>query len=550
MPIQPMEMKNNLARIVAVFLLSLCYPRQGVPFPEPATQQPSIRVGLVEERTSVNFTVHEKIQFRYKDGTLASTMRNSGDWRVEAVNAVPAVVRYYLSVGVKNNRVAAEKLVARLSQKGLQADIRVVSRRKSIHLPFYPKTIYRVLLKNSFISEDAAKDYKADIAEKINVDVLKIPLGKSKGKLRFTHPRSKTWFESAKPVIMDVNNVEISAVDVGTGYHWQTTQKRRYRGRIEFVLDDTGGITVVNELPLENYLQGVIPSEMPSAFPLEALKAQAICARSEAINKIGIRHAYAPFDVCDDVHCQVFSGTTNLSSRTNTAVRETRGEFMIYDHGIVQAFYSGVCGGHTENNENVWNMDAEPYLRGVVDGSASSSRKKWSLQNEKYVRMWIDGYPDMYCNTATNSVPHALNYGKKYYRWQVVYTRKKLQTLIEQKTGIRFGQLLDLVPLKRGVSGRIMELKIRGTQKSFVLKKELLIRQTMSATTLYSSCFYVTRIGRKNKPPATFVLRGAGWGHGVGMCQIGAARMALSGLACENILKHYYKGTFLKKLYH
>ncbi len=543
-------MKNNLAKIGIIFLLFVCYPTLGIPFSESAKQQPIVRVGLVEERSAVNFTVHEKIQFRYKDGTLASIMRNSGDWRVEAVNSVPATVRYYLSVGVKNNHAAAEKLIALLSQKGLQAYIEVISRRKSIHLPYYPKTIYRVLLKSNFVSETAANAYKAEIAKKINVDVLKIPQGKSQGKVRFTHLRSKTWFESAEPVFIDVNNLGISAVDVGTGFHWQTTQKRRYRGRIEFVLDDTGGITVVNELPLESYLQGVIPSEMPSSFPLEALKAQAICARSEAINKIGIRHAYAPFDVCDDVHCQVFSGTTNVSSRTNTAVRETRGEFMIYANEIVNAFYSGVCGGHTENNENVWNMDAEPYLRGVVDGSVSSFRRNWSLQNEKDVRMWIEGYPDMYCNTATNSVPQALNYGKKYYRWQVIYPRNKLQALIEQKTGIRFGQLLDLVPLKRGVSGRIMELKIHGTKRSFVLKKELLIRQTLSATTLYSSCFYVTRTGRKNKPPTTFVLHGAGWGHGVGMCQIGAARMALSGLSCEDILKHYYTGTYLKKLYH
>jgi SpoIID/LytB domain protein len=172
-----------------------------------------------------------------------------------------------------------------------------------------------------------------------------------------------------------------------------------------------------------------------------------------------------------------------------------------------------------------------------------------SLQDEKKFRKWIDSSPDVYCNTIRKKVPSSLNYYKKYFRWKFEYDRKELEEIIRNKTGEDFGLLIDLIPLKRGVSGRIIELEIVGTKKRFVISKELAIRQALSKSTLYSAAFYVIKQGGSRNRPKKFILKGGGWGHGVGMCQVGAGVMAYLGKKFAEILKHYYRCIALKTLY-
>ncbi len=510
------------------------------------TEPPRIRVGILEGRSQVAFKVDGKLSFVNPEGNFALRGVQSGRWKIEVINSRPADFAYRLSVGTRKSRAEAEEVLRSVKNKGLDAHINRIE-TSDLSIPYIHKSVYQIILDNKFSSEREAKIHQGKIQKKTNSEIIKIPQNASQGNLRFTNLDSKYNFDSSGPIRLSAAQMQLADVEVGSGFHWETTEHRMYSGTFEFSLDQDGMITAINELFLEDYLKGVVPSEMPAGFPYEALKAQAITARVEAISKIGLRHPFEPFDLCDEVHCQVFGGLSKNAEKSDKAVESTRGIFMIHRNEIPEAFYAGVCGGHTENNENVWLINAQRYLRGVLD--RDGNRLRTPLSEERNVKKWIDSSPDVYCNSTRKNGPKSVNYSKKYFRWQVEYKRQELGKIISEKTGEDFGELVDLVPLKRGVSGRIINLEIVGTKKRFIINRELPIRQALSKKTLYSGCFYVKKKGRSKGLTHTFILKGAGWGHGVGMCQVGAAVMAHSGKKFDQILTHYYKGIFLQKLY-
>ncbi|MBN1664341.1 MAG: SpoIID/LytB domain-containing protein, partial [Deltaproteobacteria bacterium] len=288
-------------------------------------------------------------------------------------------------------------------------------------------------------------------------------------------------------------------------------------------------------------VEGVIPSEMPSGFPLEALKAQAVAARGKVLGAWGVIHQTDPYDVCARVHCQVYSGLSKCDPRTTRAARETAGIVMYSDGKMVDAIFCGVCGGHTEDVDLAWGGKAYDYLKGTFDGP-NSMKKYGPLHIEENARRWIDDNPEVFCNANQHTVPAALDYTKKYFRWEVRLTPDEIRNALSKRK-IEIGDVLDLIPLERGVSGRIIRLKVVGSEGERIIRGELNIRQALSTTTLWSSCFYV------RQEDCQFILKGAGWGHGVGMCQTGAAIMALGGKKFHEILKHYYRSVELKRLY-
>jgi SpoIID/LytB domain protein len=223
-------------------------------------------------------------------------------------------------------------------------------------------------------------------------------------------------------------------------------------------------------------------------------------------------------------------------------VTETCGLILKHEDKICDTFYSGVCGGYTENNENVWEGEPRTYLQGSVDAEQINLSDSF-LQNEDNVRRWIESSPKVFCNTQQGIVPDFLKYTTKYFRWQVSYSQSELSDIIAKKTGQNIGSLLDIVPLRRGVSGRLTEIELRGTRRTIIIEKELNIRKTLSENYLYSSCFVVDR------QETEFIIKGAGWGHGVGMCQTGAAMMALNGYNFKQILQHYYQQAEIVRLY-
>ncbi len=375
----------------------------------------------------------------------------------------------------------------------------------------------------------------------------------------------------------DVNaSFVLHAVVIGVNFHWEREEDQAFRGSLSFIVENNQ-ITAINILSVEDYLISVISSEMSATSSEELLKAHAVVSRSwllaqidksrqigsgkyqtsfitdDEIVKWYDREDHINYDVCADDHCQRYQGITRASTpMVVKVINETYGEVLSYNGSICDARYYKSCGGITELFENAWEPVSHPYLQKVVDNPVKPEGFDTDLQNEQNAVNWIKGNPHAFCNTTDKAVlAQVLNdYDQEtsdFYRWKVTYSRDEISDLIKDRTGIDFGTISDLIPLSRGSSGRITRLRIAGSKKTIIIGKELEIRKALSRTHLYSSCFYVekqTAVGQ-----TLFVLHGAGWGHGVGLCQIGAAVMGAKGYLYRDILKHYFKGVILEKIY-
>ena len=351
-------------------------------------------------------------------------------------------------------------------------------------------------------------------------------------------------------------------VVIGVNFHWQRLETQTFRGSLR-LLADGGKIWAINDLPVEDYLESVISSEMSAQSSLPLLMAHAVISRSWLMSQIDGNTApntqashgdafirwydhtdHTLFDVCADDHCQRYQGITKETSpNVAEAIRRTRGELLTYGDEICDARFSKCCGGAMEEFQYCWDDTPKPYLKGIGDTPEETIP---DLTVEENARQWILSSPKSFCNTTDKRIlSQVLNdYDQEttdFYRWRVSYTQEELSKLVEKKLGAGLGTITDMRPLKRGTSGRICELRITGTKKTIVVGKELEIRRALSESHLYSSAFVVEKQGD------TFMLIGAGWGHGVGLCQIGAAVMGDKGYAYDEILRHYYPGAEIEK---
>ena len=351
-------------------------------------------------------------------------------------------------------------------------------------------------------------------------------------------------------------------VVIGVNFHWQRLETQTFRGSLR-LLADGGKIWAINDLPVEDYLESVISSEMSAQSSLPLLMVHAVISRSWLMSQIDGNTApntqashgdafirwydhtdHTLFDVCADDHCQRYQGITKETSpNVAEAIRRTRGELLTYGDEICDARFSKCCGGAMEEFQYCWDDTPKPYLKGIGDTPEETIP---DLTVEENARQWILSSPNSFCNTTDKRIlSQVLNdYDQEttdFYRWRVSYTQEELSKLVEKKLGAGLGTITDMRPLKRGTSGRICELRITGTKKTIVVGKELEIRRALSESHLYSSAFVVEKQGD------TFTLIGAGWGHGVGLCQIGAAVMGDKGYAYDEILRHYYPGAEIEK---
>lgn len=361
-------------------------------------------------------------------------------------------------------------------------------------------------------------------------------------------------------------------VKIGIDFHWQRSQEQSFRGNLFLSASSDSSFNLINEISLEDYLESVISSEMSAQASLEFLKAQAITARSWLVamfakkktmrsnpaskneNEIVVWqdvNNHMGFDVCADDHCQRYQGITRIiSENVHTAIKDTRGILLVYAGDICDARYYKSCGGQTEIFTTAWEDKSPDYLKSVTDDVEQHS----PIQSEAQAKGWLTGRPQAYCNTTDKELlgrilPVFDQETLDFYRWQVIYKRQDLEEIIRKKSGIDVGTLQNLIPLERGSSGRIFKLKIEGSKRSVIVGKELEIRRWLSANHLLSSAFVVSKTNAADGSVESFILTGGGWGHGVGLCQIGAAVMATKGFKAEEILAHYFTGTKLQKLY-
>lgn len=368
---------------------------------------------------------------------------------------------------------------------------------------------------------------------------------------------------------------ELKDVTIGINFHWERKEVQRFGGTLRIIIEaDT--LTAVNVISIEEYLTSVISSEMSATASLELLKAHAVISRSWLMDKLCMKNqayginrqnetssssdisdssiikwydheAHTNFDVCADDHCQRYQGITRAStSQAVEAVTSTRGEVLMHNGKICDARFSKCCGGAFEEFQNCWENVPHPYLIGGRDCKTETSLPDLTIESE--ADKWIRTSPAAFCNTQDKKVLGQVlnNYDQEtvdFYRWKVSYSQQELSELIRKRSGIDFGEIIDLIPVERGTSGRIIRLKIVGTLRTVTIGKELEIRRTLSSSHLYSSAFVI------DKEYQRFIITGAGWGHGVGLCQIGAAVMGEQGYSYKEILSHYYPGSSLEKQY-
>lgn len=371
-------------------------------------------------------------------------------------------------------------------------------------------------------------------------------------------------------------------VTIGINFHWERQETQIFQGILKLVVEE-GKITAINILPVEDYLVSVISSEMKATSSLEFLKAHAVVSRSWLYAQIEKRKTlgeketgsffsftkndselirwydredHTIFDVCADDHCQRYQGITKATKEeVIEAVHATHGQVLTYNGEICDARFSKCCGGVTEQFEYCWEDKHLPYLKAKADISEDGDQKNANdLTQEREADHWIRTSPKAFCNTKDKHIISQIlnNYDQEtsdFYRWKVSYTQAELAELIRQRTKTDYGDIIDLIPMQRGKSGRITRLQIVGSKKAMCIGKELEIRRTLSSSHLFSSAFVVDKGETTEGVPQTFTLIGAGWGHGVGLCQIGAAVMGEQGYTYNQILLHYYDGAEIKAMY-
>ena len=364
----------------------------------------------------------------------------------------------------------------------------------------------------------------------------------------------------------------LRGVTIGVNFHWERKEDQRFGNNLKFIVEGDK-ITAINLIGVEDYLTSVISSEMSATASEELLKAHAVISRSWLLAQMAKnkeittskstysafteneqerikwydREDHINFDVCADDHCQRYQGMTRQSTtKVREAIEATWGELLKYDGKICDARFSKSCGGAFEEFQNCWENVRYPYLAKQRDSKRITELPDLTQEEEAF--KWITGSPEAFCNTTDKEILSQVlnNYDQEttdFYRWRVEYTSEELSALILKRIGIDFGLVTDLIPVERGTSGRLIKLKIVGSKRTLTIGKELEIRKALSPSHLYSSAFVVLKENGK------FVLVGAGWGHGVGLCQIGAAVMGAQGYKYKDILLHYYIGASIEKEY-
>lgn len=372
---------------------------------------------------------------------------------------------------------------------------------------------------------------------------------------------------------------ELEEVTIGIHFHWERKENQRFQGALKLIVEEEK-LTAVNIVGVEDYLTSVISSEMSATASPELLKAHAVISRSWLLAQINKnkelkeeqacyttchqteeelirwydREDHTLYDVCADDHCQRYQGITRASTQAvREAIEATRGKVLMHDGSICDARFSKCCGGAFEEFAYCWEEKHLPYLSKQRDSKTDTSLPDLTVEAE--AEKWIRSKPTAFCNTSDKQVLGQVlnNYDQEttdFYRWEVCYTQSELADLIRRRSGFDFGEIIDLQPVARGTSGRLWKLRIVGTKRTMIIGKELEIRRTLSESHLYSSAFVVDKLGASaERIPQGYRIVGAGWGHGVGLCQIGAAVMGEQGYTYDDILLHYYPGADIEKIY-
>ncbi|GMV40887.1 MAG: hypothetical protein AMXMBFR64_26030 [Myxococcales bacterium] len=458
-------------------------------------------------------------------------------WEARLEGPSPSVVRYQVVVA----RIPAARAteVKDTRQRWLDRDFKVRVVELGSVFGFYGRVldsrVSLVCIDKTYETADEALEVASTLASAYDDAVVSLheeAVRRATGQVILTDGTTTIRNRDAIWVEARGGGVTVEDVEFGVGFPWHGRETRTYAGRIALSVDRSGRLAAINQVAAEKLLKGLVPAEIYASSPEATLRAQAITARGELLSKIGLRHLADPYLICSDQHCQVYRGVGHEHTRTSAAVDATKGRMLFHGERLVDAVYSSSCGGHSEDNEDVWDQPPRPELRGRLDAAVADRSAPVTD-----VASFLKAPPDAWCKKATK--------GSGSFRWETRLTAEELAARVNQQQPI--GRIKELRVLRRGVSGRARTLEVIGESGTLIVERELPIRQLLGS--LKSAMFIVEAAPGPQGYPAAFVIRGGGFGHGVGMCQTGAIGMGEAGLGHEDILHHYYEGTDVQQIY-
>lgn len=514
---------------------------------------PILRIGLMENRDSIEFRLSGHFSVFNDQGiSILKDVASSVKWRLKIQQRLAAKYGYSILLGKFHDRQAAHDLEYRLIEKGIGTRIKIRGGKLFYNEKVVNDNTQFWVVVDELKSEEEASSFARERLSGFQYKIIKEKINEPHSLIELFDSEFEKLGEAENVIrIVPESPKVFTYIYDSAGENEAQNRPMKYRsftGPLEFRSTNDGKIIMICEMPLEKYVESVVVLDMNPNFPIEAIKAQAIAVRSKTIAYLGIKHHEDTFHLCSGSHCQVFRGVIKASDNVTKAVHETMGMVLRNGKQVIDANYSYICGGYTEAYQNLNSREStdNPYPP-VFDGP--NENQFGSLAVDKNLNNWVHEEPDVYCNLfnfPTNTVTNFIN-GK--FRWHITYDRQELEEIIATKTGANIGDLYDIIPVRRGVSGRLVEVEILASNKNLVLNGEEKICQALAHGELLSSCFTVERQYDDNGFPISFSLYGAGTGHGVGLCQVGGIAMALQGFNYSDILSHYFKRVDLKKIY-
>jgi stage II sporulation protein D len=509
---------------------------------------PIIRIGVIQSTDQVTFKCNQSFSLQNSREEKIFAGQANQNYILAIRSSQPAEINYQVRAGIEKDRSKAEQWVNDLKRQGLDAQLRIVGVSFDVNNHNIDNQEHWIVIGDfsNYEEAQAFRNRQKNPGEYVVVENIMQP---ATGVIELSGQNLGLVVRIVPDVNDESTYITVNDVMIGIEFHWQRLEDLEYRGVIEVGLNNEGKLVAINELDIENYLVSVNSSEMTPDCPLGLLEAQTVVARNTVLATMGKHHYNTNFHLCSDDHCQCYQGKKREQQISRQAVERTWGEVIMYGDEICDARYSKICGGIMEGYHNVWENRDIPYM---VMGADSDQPIDHPANTEQKAKKLIDTEVPAYCNTKLFKLPPKLAnlYStENLFRWEVNFKREELEQLIQEKTGQDIGELQDIIPLERGDSGRLIYIELVGSKKRLKIGKELQIRRVFSSSHLYSSCFYVEKEFGADGKVEQFKLKGAGWGHGVGLCQVGATVMAMKNIPYQKILEHYYKNTRMVKLY-
>ncbi len=513
-----------------------------------------LEVCIFEGQNQVDFKyISHDFDIYDKDGNiLEADFKKSHLYRLKIKEAVLSEFEYYIVLHESENREFIKNKTSKYKKTLKKVFYREIGGNVLDKKKIITNNRKYVCLAGPYNSEDEAKSQLVKYGELNHCRMHKKKIKEGILSLEMFDPDGENVYEFNSSVKIIPKN--ISAEFELHHLHVNKRIKKRpvyenlfYQGGLTIRVDSDGKLAGINIVGVEDYIKGVLISEISGNVSLEFAKSMAVVCRSNIYARYGQRHYNESFDFCNDGHCMRYFGKEFANDVIKDAVSATENKVIAYNDKICDAFYSYSCGGHTDTVGGVWLRDDTEYLQGRMDNDKEAS-EIYDLTKEDDLKKWVLGRPDVFCNLISQPALASMSDGATSFRWEVFYTREELHSIIKQKTGEDVGLIYELIPVERSVSGRIKEIQILGSLKNITIMGELNIRSALSQSRLKSSCFIIESEMDGDGVPYNFTLIGCGVGHGIGLCKVGASVMAKKGKNFEQILKHYYEKCHIKRI--